>query len=427
MDGTIAPTAGEDAATVEHERDRYVEDWGHYNARDGVAAGTTLTNRRREGDGLWVYDVVSKHVEASERRPASASELNKHAGRLAAGLGLDRGAVLFHAGTGGRDALVRLTIIEKSPVAEPRFYAGPIVEDGVIKGVSRRIDGHGEGEMTMWDDRGTVPTMLVGQAGSGKTTAARVLTCGAVSTKRMSLLFVDPRDEASGALARHARVAVLGKENAQRAWVLLYALVRRRERHAAITGQDVLLPSTELPGWTLLLESFSHIVDDAGTRRELPWLVEASQRLGVWSVAVNHGLYEALWGDDRLRSTFARQGAIFRLSRKSDVLVAGLKYDPWDLAVDERGRAIPGFAVPVGAGAGEVPVRWDALPADGERLRQEPPLRESAALEACDRQPELHEVDVQALTEVLGPAVNGRWVIGGENATHELPERVRGL
>src|SRR5699024_2341300 len=47
----------------------------------------------------------------------------------------------------------------------------------------------------------------------------------------------------------------------------------------------------------------------------------------------------------------------------------------------------------------------------------------SSAFDEFFNQPDLHDLDYQVLVSILGEPVNGRWVVGGPNATHAFPNK----
>lgn len=417
------PTAEQQAgaATTTAEPDRYADAWARFNAGvNGVVPETRLVNRRHEGDGL-VYDIEPSPHDADQR--PTAEQLSRNAERLAAGLNLPPGAVLFHDTSHSGPYSVRLTIIEKNLIAKPRYFDVPEIDGGVLKDVARPIDGRGAVDLTMWSADGTVPTMVVGPSHTPDATlAVYMLACGALASGRMSLLHIDPKGYAAPALRRQARVSIVGVENARRAWTIVDALVRARTEHAVRTGQHVLLPSAELPGWNVVHHAFSQVTCDARAYQAWSRLVSEAPRLGLWPVAENDSLDESKWGNDRLRAAFGRQAVVFGLNAVSRELLPGLRNHPRHLPVDDDGGPISGMALHVGPGQTSTPARWHALPDEHEDLVDAPPLRLSSAPRACDRQPELARIDVEALTALLGPPVKHRWLIGGPHATHVLPE-----
>jgi hypothetical protein len=121
----------------------------------------------------------------------------------------------------------------------------------------------------------------------------------------------------------------------------------------------------------------------------------------------------------------------FRVNSKSGSdLVPGLNFDPADLPINENGRPVPGMAVHAYY---DTPTRWDFLPSesDAEEMvaqgEPQPPCTTTQVFEQYFNQPDLHPMDEQAIVSVLGPAVNGRWQVGGLGSTHEFPEDIEEL
>lgn len=408
------------------ETDPYCIAWNDNNATgEGKAKGSRLTNRR-DDEFTVTYDVELK------RGVHSLKDLLANREPLAGGLGEDTERVLFKRaprGSGANKAV--LTIITKDPVAETRFYNGPRVEDGVIKNVARFIDGSGDIDITMWDDGGTVGTMVVGSTGGGKSGAANVLTCGALSTGVMNLLYADPKGNSSTALATRARVAIIGKQNVLKLPWLVTAMLKARADLAAELGADQIFPSAQIPGWMFLHDEYSLIANDPMCQRVWTETVNIVRAYGIWAVALNQSQGQPQWGNDHARSAFASQVIAFRVNSKSGSdLVPGLNFDPNELPVDDKGRPVPGMAVHAHY---DTPTRWDFLPSEANAARMAekgepaPPYTTSSAFDAFFAQPDLHPIDELAITTVLGPPVNGRWQVGGRGSTHEFPETLEEL
>lgn len=403
------------------ETDPYCIAWHDNNARgEGKAKNSVLTNRR-DDEFTVTYDVELK------RGVQSLKHLLANREELAGGLGEDTERVLFKRaprGSGANKAV--LTIITKDPVAETRFYTGPRVEDGVIKGVARFVDGSGDIDITMWNDGGTKGTMVVGSTGGGKSGAANILVTGALSTGVMNLLYADPKGNSSTALATRARVAVIGKQNVLKLPYLITAMLAARAELAAQLRSDQLFPTAEIPGWTFLHDEYSLIANDPLAQRVYTETVNIVRAYAWWFVALNQSQGQPQWGSDHARSAFASQVVAFRVNSKSGSdLVPGLNFDPNELPVDDKGDPIPGMAVHAHY---DTPTRWDFLPSEANAARMKekgqpaPPYTTTSAFDAFFKQPEPHFMDVLAIEAVLGPAVNGRWQVGGPGATHEFPD-----
>lgn len=402
--------------------DPYVRDWLEYNAK-GAAPGSSLTNRRDEGN-VFRYDVLLK------RGKQTVGTLTSNQDVLAGGLGLDTEQVLFRPVKGRGASVAELTIIEQNVVADLRYFSSPQVQFGTIKGLGRFIDGRGEVEVVMFDAGGTVPTMIVGGTGSGKSAVANQVVVGAISSGVMNLFYIDPKGNSSTALRKRAKVAVIGKENALRAWEIVLAIVEARAAYAIEHDLDTLFPSDELPGWMLLHDEFSVVATDHTCAKMWCQIVNTVRSLGLWPVALSQSLHEGKWGDDQTRAAFASQVIALRINSKSDDLIPGLEYKPRFLPLDlETGQPIPGMCVMAGRGPRlNVPARMDFLPSPSDVLPEghemvdgEPRLRTNTALEKFDNQPGPASVDEAALIKLLGEPVDGRWVIG-PGGTHSLPD-----
>jgi hypothetical protein len=408
------------------ETDPYCIAWHDNNARgEGKAKGSKLTNRR-DNEFTVTFDVELK------RGVQSLKHLLANREELAGGLGEDTERVLFkRAPRGSGASRAVLTIITKDPVAETRFYTGPRVEDGVIKGVARFVDGSGDIDITMWNDGGTKGTMVVGSTGGGKSGAANVLVTGALSTGVLNLLYADPKGNSSTALAERARVAIIGRQNVLKLPYLVIALLKAREDLSAQLRADQIFPTAQIPGWMFLHDEYSLVASDPLAQRVWTDTVNTVRAYGIWAVALNQSQGQPQWGNDHARSAFASQVVAFRVNSKSGSdLVPGLNFDPNELPVDDKGDPIPGMAVHAHY---DTPTRWDFLPSEANAARMKekdqpaPPYTTTTAFDAFFNQPEPHFMDVLAIQAVLGPAVNGRWQVGGPGATHEFPDSFEGL
>ncbi|MBN9757790.1 hypothetical protein DMP14_20580 [Pseudonocardia sp. Ae707_Ps2] len=408
-------------APPDPEHDRYCLAWAETNgSKTGKVPGSRLTNRV-DGPYTTTFDVVLA------RGVHTAADLLAHRVRLAGGLGEPADRILFApAGAGQSAARARLTVIHTDPVAQVRYFTAPRVHDGTIQGVGRAVDGTGEVDVVMWNDSGTVPTMIVGSTGGGKSGATNILTTAALSTGVLNLLYADPKGNSSTALAARARIAVIGKTNVLALPRLIGAILDARARIAAQAGADLIFPSRDVPGWMFLHDEYSFVAHDPTTAALWTETVNTVRALGVWVVGCNQSQGQAAWGGDHARSAFASQVIAFRTNSKSSSdLVPGLVFDPNELPLDDARprRPIPGMAVHAHLDA---PVRWDWLPSDADATRMTatgrpaPELTVSTAFDRYFTQPDLHPLDTAAITTVLGPAINGRWQIGGPAATHHL-------
>ncbi|WP_224389021.1 hypothetical protein [Pseudonocardia sp. ICBG1293] len=408
-------------APPDPEHDRYCLAWAETNAaRNGKVPGSRLTNRTDDAY-TTCFDVVLA------RGTHTLDDLVSHRVRLAGGLGLDADRVLFAPGRRGEGAArARLTIIHTDPVAQTRLFTAPRVADGVIKGVGRSIDGSGEVDVLMWDDGGTVPTAVLGSTGGGKSGATNILVTSALSTGVLNLLYADPKGNSSTALATRARVAVIGKQNVLALPRLVTAILAARAQIAAEAGSDLIFPSQDVPGWMFLHDEYSFVAHDPKVAALWTETVNTVRALGIWLVGLNQSQGQAAWGGDHARSAFAAQVIAFRTNSKSSSdLVPGLLFDPAELPLNDARprRPVPGMAVHAHLDA---PVRWDWLPSDADAARMvskglpAPALTASTAFDRYFNQPELHPLDDAAITSVLGPAVGGRWQVGGLGGTHHL-------
>ena len=399
--------------------DDIVAAWNQFVAGpNGKAKGSRLSNRE-------IGDVATSYLVELQRGQQNYKSLNANAVDIAGGLGLDREQVFFERGPRGWGTnWAKMTIVQGDPLGEDRYWAGPETDDGIIKNVGRYSDGIGSVDISRWTDQfGCVPTMIVGGTGSGKSGAANVITAGALSDGLLNLCYIDPKGNSSSAIRDRARIAIVGKDNAKKAAELVEEIRAARGN----LGHDMLFPSAEFPGWMVLHDEFSLIVDDSKVRARWCETVNTVRALGIWPVAVNQVMHVVKWGDEQTRGAFASQVIALRTNSTSDDLIPGLEFRPSELPAHEDGTPIAGSAVRANAGRANIPLRFDRLPSDHDRVRDadgeliEPPLRTSEAFDRFFNQPEPHDIDRQVIESILGPAVDGRWVVGGPNATHHFP------
>jgi hypothetical protein len=414
------------AAADSQETDPYFIAWRNNNATgEGKAKGSRLTNRRVD-EFTRTYDVELK------RGTQTIKHLLANRDDLAGGLGEDTERVLFKRAPRGSGAhMAVLTIITTDPTEKTRYYTGPKIERGIIKGVARFTDGTGDIDITMWDRSGTVPTMVVGSTGGGKSGAANILAVSALSTGIMNLLYADPKGNSSTAIATRARVAIIGKSNVLLAPYLVQAMTKARGELAAQLRSDLIFPSADVPGWMFLHDEYSLIASDPLCQKIWTETVNIIRAYGIWGVALNQSQGQPQWGNDHARSAWASQVIAFRVNSKSGSdLVPGLNFDPADLPMQETGRPVPGMAVHAYY---DTPTRWDFLPSEADademvsRGEPRPPCTTTQMFDRHFNQPDLHPFDEQAITSVLGPPVNGRWQVGGLGSTHEFPEDIEEL
>lgn len=420
---TLEATAAE--PEPEPENDRLAQLWeenlGGPNKR---FAGSYLTDRQ-ETEYTTSYTV--QLVSGDQTYEA----LMNNAMYVASGLQIDRTELVIEPPVrtkGGKKAgadTAKLTVITKDPVAEPRLWSGPRWNNGKVEGLGRYIDGSGEVSVKIFDHKGCKRLMIVGDSGGGKSAAANTIVTSVMSSGLFNLIYIDPKGNSSAALRKHARVAIIGKEAALQAPMLMNALRAHRSAWSTANGKDLLLPSTQFPGLFTLHDEIGLMAKDNAWANAWGEFANIQRSIGIPIAGMNQYLHESYWGGDRVRSAFAQQVVAFRISSKSDDLVPGLEFKPRDLPVDEEGETIPGFAVHVGLGRRNVPALWDWLPTDSD-LEDDPdftpPYRTSSAFETFFNAPDLHPVDVEALESVLGPAVDGRWVVG-PGGTHEFKKK----
>jgi hypothetical protein len=415
----------DDVATP--EVDQFAELWeANLGARSKRFAGSFLTGREES-------EYITRYTVQLVSGDQTYEVLMANAMNVASGLQIDRGDLVIEPPARTRSGkkagadTARLTVITKDPVAEPRLWSGPHWNSGKVEGLARYIDGSGEVAVKIFDHKGSKRIMIVGDSGGGKSAAANAIVTSVMSSGLFNLIYIDPKGNSSAALKAAARVAIIGKEAALMAPVLMDALRVARSSWSTANDKDLLLPSPSFPGLFTLHDEIGLMAKENAWANAWGEFANIQRSLGMPIAGMNQYLHETYWGGDRVRSAFAQQVIAFRISSKSDDLVPGLEFKPRDLPVDEDGETIPGFAVHVGLGRRNVPALWDWLPTDSDKEDDpdfNPPYRTSSAFREFFTEPDLHPVDVEAIESVLGPAVDGRWVVG-PGGTHQFGKKAQ--
>lgn len=408
------------AAAPQEDPDSYPKRWSRNNAAgDGcVAKGSRLTNERRD-EYITAYDV--------ELKPGTHTidKLRAHHAQLASGLQLNADKLLILDDEQGRGAhMAQIKIIEQDPTPGIRYYTGPQVtctaDDGIVHSIGRYGDGDGDLDMIMWDSAGMVPTAIIGPTRSGKSAIGNVSILGSLDTGVMNLCYIDPKGMSSPDMAHLARVAILGPENASRAPELVDAIAEARRRYGMHHRVEKLNPTAELPGWTVLHDEFSELVNKGYQKEGKKWtsLANTIAAMGMWPVAMNQAMHESKWIDDQCRSAFGSQFTVMRMNTGSDKLFPGLELKPSDLPsrkgvgtyVNNRGSDL----------RSNIPIQFDYLPEAKEAHKHpDAPLSTTQVFEQHDHQPEIPDIDRQAIEAILGPPnSDGRWIVapGGDHA-----------
>ena len=402
--------------------DTYPGRWRRNNAsRNGKAPGSWLTNEQCT-EYVTAYDV---ELDPGKQ---TISTLRLSLAELASGLKIPKGKLMVLDDEQERgEHMGQIKIIERDPVAEIRYYAGPSVtctrRDGIVHNIGRYGDGEGDLDLVMWNDAGMVPTAIIGVTRSGKSSVGNIAITGMLNTGVMNLCYIDPKGTSSPDLESAARIVILGPENAARAPELLNAILAGRRKYASKHRISKFAPSQDLPGWGILHDEFSELVNRNYTQQARQWtsLVNTIAAMGMWPVAMNQAMHESKWVDDQCRSAFASQFIVMRMRTTSDRLIPGLELPPSSLP----NRKGTGVYVYDDADRSNVPIQFDYVP-EGDEAYKHPdaPLTTTQAFEQFNLQPELLEVDRMSIESVLGPAnEDGRWVVGGAFATHKFPSK----
>jgi hypothetical protein len=340
------------------------------------------------------YDAIAKGANDV------AWDLCKERGRVASAVGVSPARVVIDPVAIHRG---RVTVITSDrPVREPRYHTRPRAEDGVLHGIGRRADGSGDADVMVWDRLGMISTAVVGARESGKTTALRVLARASASGSQFNLMYGVPSADPDPWLARHARVVVIGRRNVLKMHRLVEGILARREGLVS-TSALWLRPSLDMPGWTVMHEQFGVWANDPAGAHRWIGMLGRMHRGGMWGVATNRTLFPDSWGGKAVRDAWSEQVIAFRASSVGEGhLDTRLGCNPAELPADDAGEPLPGMAIHTHRA---MPVRWDTVPQQS----------------TCPPQPDPPAADVAALEEVLGEAVDGRWRVGGPDATHTFP------
>jgi len=409
------------AAAPEKPRDDFAALWHRYNARGkGKALNSRLTNPEHT-EFATTYDA---ELDRGVQTPKS---LRLVLAELASGLGIRASSLIVEDDPEERgEHYARVTIVTKDPVASIRYYAGPKITAtetaGIVHGAGRYGDGRGELDITMWNEAGMVPTAIIGITRSGKSSVGNIAVDGALETELLNLLYIDPKGISSAELTDVARIAILGPENAARAPELINAILAGRRSYGIKNRISKFNPTPELPGWMLLHDEFSELVNRGYRSEALAWtsLVNTVAAMGLWPVAMNQAMQESKWGDDQCRQAFASQLIVMRMKTTSDKLIPGLELSPSSLP-NRKGIGVYAYDQ---ASRSNVPVQFDYVPEPKDALNHpDAPLTTATAFETSGaKQPDMMREDYDAIVSVLGPPVNGRWVVG-PGGTHQFPTK----
>jgi hypothetical protein len=348
-------------------------------------------------------------------------EILRARNEVASGLGLDLERLVFEPAPAidGQHAL-RLTILERGAALDVRLFDGPGigVQDGQLAGVGRYLDESVLPSVAVWSRLSTharrmVPLAVVGQPGTGRSNALRLVTSGVLGSEPMNLLVIDRSGCREPELRGLATVLLSGEQGQRVVWPLLRTLMAPRARFSAEAEFDGLTPTPSHPGWMIVFTDISATMSDVfvseviGTLRDM-------KRLGLWPVAVADSLLDSEWGSPRIRDVFAEQVIAFHGATGGLREAAGIDPRRATLPTDECGRPVPGYAVLNSGDRRGMPLRLDYVPG-----RYEHPLtdEETAArdrLLALEQHAELDGDDRRAIESVLGPARGGRWVVEDE-------------
>ena len=402
-------------------QDDYASMWSRYNAnknRGGKAPGSRLANRD-DDEYVTTFDAeLLRGVQTPNTLRLAIAE-------LASGLAIRASRLMIEDDPAERgEHIAKVTIVRHDPVADIRYYTGPTVTatpiDGIVHGTGRYGDGHGELDITMWNDAGMVPTAIIGATRSGKSCVGNIAVDGMLSTGVMNMLYIDPKTISSPEMASVSRVAILGEENSARAPELIKAIVAARKRYGALHRMAKMNPTSDLPGWGIVHDEFSELVNNGYRKEAMQWtsLVNTVAAFGMWPVAMNQSMLETKWGDDQCRGAFATQMVVMRMRTYSGKLIPGLELHPATLP----NRKGIGVYVHDDGARSNVPVQFDYVPEPKEvHKHPDAPLTTGSAF-ARHAQPDLLDMDYEAIVSVLGlPNEDGRWVVGGAFGTHEFP------
>lgn len=327
---------------------------------------------------------------------------------------------------------VKLTIVLKSPVEEPRFFAGPRLSmdpagTRCSAVVGRYADGLGEAEWPLWNSGGMRNGLLIGSTRSGKSGVSVGLTVSARASGRINTIYVDPQaGMSSPGIAQRARIGIYGREAARRAIDVVEAIARDREDRGGINTKATsrkqmfadatskFMPSTQQPGWLVIVDECDKIFSDPTQAALWSEFVSRCLKLGMSVLAITQYPGLTSFTLESLRSNLAQNYIALRTNGKtSGHLVPGLTKDPAELP-----DGMPGYGLFGGGERSDVPFRGDWLPEDddADKLDDEPPWRLDAAMEA-HTEPAPCPRDQAVVEALLGPAdEDGYWTVVGDES-----------
>lgn len=415
------PTRQASASPVSTERDEYATAWR-----------TNLDPMFGRLTGRTELDNAVQYIAELQRGKATYLTLQRARDAITSALGLDLQQVFTEPPPkdeyGNRPAhKAKVTIVTRDAGADQRYWTGPqvqLTEDGtaaVLRGLARYRDGLNEARIAMWTRDGMVSLAIFGSTGGGKSAAANLLACGALSTGLLNSIYVDFKGNSSAALRSRARIVIVGTDAVKDVQRLMKLLMDVRVQN---DQRDKLFPTRERPGWFALFDEITKgIKGNVKFAQQMENMATIVRSLGIWVVSTTQDMHSSAWGGTNTRAAFAKQAVTFYMNTDSDDLVNGLTYKPSqlpthddedaDVALGQEGHPVAGWAVHANTFRANVPARWDWLPGDDDPVTEEPPYRASAAFDEFFNEPGIAQDEYDALVAALGePNPDGRWIIG---------------
>lgn len=253
--------------------------------------------------------------------------------------------VIFEKHPGKDSSLLRLSILEESPVAKGIKFTGPQwYEDGYDAWIEPGwyADGNGRVRIPVLALNSTRNLMIFGGQGSGKTSLLNLLAVSALASRRAVVWYLDGQDGASSPqLLHYADWAPEGDKAGLNMLLALERLYKQRADLLKMRHAQGINPGKgkfeDIPLLIVVVDE-CHEIWRPGSQYIKRWedLIRKGRKLGVvfWA-ATQHPKLDSFGGEDGLRSMLMQfTTMVLRMQGKVAKNIVGMDMDPEDLPED---------------------------------------------------------------------------------------------
>lgn len=304
--------------------------WRRYIARDGgPLPGTYLSGEERTSTGVR----YRLHLQPGRQHLGTVQQALP---LLRSGLLLRQGQDLIaEADPAAHEAVVRLTLVRRSPVLEePQPWPGVAEVYDPIRGVIRigpYVDGQGEAEWLLHRDHRLHGGFVVGDTGSGKSRTLEALALGA-AVAGCCVAFLDPQGGASSPwLTRHADIRARTIPEIRAVLEMLRRVKAARQLENSVYDWEGWTPSQGRPGIVALIDECHAAMANKQCLELAVELAREGGKVGIALVMASQDpTLNAFGGMDVLRSSVCSGNLlVMRIrSKSSPGVLPGLEVDP---------------------------------------------------------------------------------------------------